>query len=88
MNQHYDQFVMNQIGFIPQKTHKILHKNKTRANKANEEKDFERAWGSLPGDAGSKFFMNKFYQENKQERKPSKPLPKDIMKNVKILEKI
>ena len=30
--------------------------------------------------------MNRFYQENKQER--SRPLPKDIMKNIKILEKM
>jgi len=34
------------------------------------------------------FFMNRFYQENKEERKPSKALPKDIMKNIKILERI
>lgn len=44
MNKQYDSFLLDSIGYIPSKTDKILHKNKQRANKITEQKDFEKAF--------------------------------------------
>ena len=66
---------MHSIGFIPSKTNKILHKNKQRAKKTDEERDFKKAWGDLSADAGNINLMNRFYQGNKNEKSPMKNLP-------------
>ena len=79
---------MDQIGFIPSKTNKILHKNRQRAKKTDEEQDFKKAWGNLPPNAGNLYLLNKFYQDNAREKKPIKSLPKNIDQNVQALAKI
>ena len=47
MNKLYDDLLLDSIGYIPLKTDKILHKNKQRANKMNEQRDFEKAWNPV-----------------------------------------
>lgn len=52
-----------QLGFVPEKTNRILSKNKMRAKKSDEEKDFLKAWEEPKKDehGNNKTYMSGFY---------------------------
>ena len=77
IDKNLDKEALKNIGYIENKTSKILSQNKRRANLKDEENDFLKAWKEPKYKNGnSTHYMNHFYNANNKERNPVKRLPK------------
>ena len=88
----FDRQQLKNIGYIRNKTDRILSKNKRRVNVKDSEADFAKAWNDpIYKHGNSTHLMNAFYNYNSKEKHPCKELPPNqndiaeiILKDIKV----